>query len=124
MDNDSDDKIFYAKHGVPTEPGLCAECGTRPGTERLQNVTLALGEEPSDPTPDQWICRPCLEDQITQSWTERVQNVEHLFANHPGDRDALERAAAQVAAHLRAEIDRYRLPAPEAVCNFLVRHGA
>ena len=54
----------------------------------------------------------------------QVPNLERLFTTYPGDRQALERAAAQVAAHLRAEIDRRRLPAPEAVRHFLTRHGA
>ena len=121
---DSEDGSFYAKHGAPTEAGLCPECGVRPGTERIQNVTFALGEEPPAPDPDRWICRACLEDQVARGWTQSVENLERLFAMHPGDRQALERAASRLAAHLRSEIDRWRLPASEHVRSFLARHRA
>lgn len=123
-EGDSASVPFYVKQGAPTEPGLCPVCRVRPGTEQTQNVTGALGGEPPDATPDEWLCRSCLEAQVIEGWVASVENVERLLRVYPASRQELEPAAARLAAHLRAEVDRLGLHVPEPVCDFLARHGA
>ena len=42
MSSDLSDDVeageYVAKEGAPTEPGLCAVCGIRPGTEWVHNT--------------------------------------------------------------------------------------
>jgi len=114
---------YVAKEGASTEPSLCTVCGSRPGTVCVHNVTLALGVEPPDPVPDQWLCRHCVDAQTVVGWVERVENVRRLMASRPASGDELQQAAITMAAHMRAEVERSGLVAPSSVLDFLERYA-
>lgn len=121
--SDGENSGWFAKEGAPAEPGLCAVCGIRPGTECVHNVTGVLGGEPEDPVPDAWICRQCVDEQTVAGWAERVENIDRLMAQFPNDREQLERAAKALASHMGAEVKQTGLEAPAVVVEFLRRYG-
>jgi hypothetical protein len=103
---------------MPTEPSLCASCGTRPGSECAHNAISATGE-PSDPDPASRLCRPCLEEQTRAGWTGQVENVRRLIARYPSEQAELERGAAVLATHIRMVSERRGLAPPQTVERFV-----